>query len=68
MSIRQAFSMSLYIEMAYVYENFKKIYMINKININQESSEIGQMKKDLKRADRTQERIRNAPENFFRND
>lgn len=60
--------MSLYIEMAYVYENFKKIYMINKIKMNQESSEIGQMKKDLKRPDRTQERIRNAPKNFFRND
>lgn len=54
--------------MAYVYENFKKIYMINKINMNHESSEIGQMKKDLKRADRTQERIRNASKNFLRND
>lgn len=33
--------------------------------MNRESSEIGQMKKDLKRADRTQERIRNAPKFFF---
>lgn len=59
--------MSLYVKMAYVYENFRKIYMINKINMNQESSETGQMKKDLKRADRTQERIRNAPKFFFQN-